>query len=1058
MSDAIPRINHSSDNPSLDTEKKKKKTRSKDSKGEPIAVRQSPDPSKQTKSRETHGTNLSDDNSKKNETITKIISTYTTNGHTHMKNKEYGDAEQHFERACEFSMHFDPKRPETIATCHINLAQCYEKQEKYNEAKQEYKKVLNLKQLDTKSRETAICHQNLAQCYMKLKKYNKAEQPCKDALAIYKQLNPKSREVATWHHNLADCYMMQGKYGEAEQPCKDALAIYKQLDPKSHEVANSHFNLANCYMMQGKYDEARQEYKHGQATYKKLIQQLQRGYDQQKHQEQLANIQQEYQKQLTNVQQKFDQARQEIDSLQRQLQEERSKVQSKGIFSIEWGSKSIKTQQKHDKKWQENQEQLTRAQQELILEKQKNDRLQRQLQKAQKALDQAQPNRQLDTSSRSTDKEEVSTSKPLALIDKSDGERTKPLALIDKSDGERTKPLALIDKSDGERTKPLALIDKHDGERTKPLALSDKDPKPPAQFETKADSASTSVQDVNMPSTIHCALGAYRTTDILSDTTNYIIYLAKKDSSSDNKKSHQELVFKAPQFYLEEDLDRLKNEAKILKMFKDHPNIVSYQDFNECGTPPFLAMDYAQGGTLYDVHDENECLDLELIIYYVKQIATTVDDIHKQKVIHLDLKPANIFLKGEREPLERELLIGDFGCARVVESEPLQLADDEIVGTTEYIAPEYLNGNPTYASDLYSIAAMTYEWISGHCPFESNFSDAEIRKHDIQYQLLNKSPEPLYDKNLGVTPAIDKVILKGLAKDPKDRYRNVTAFAEALELAYSFKSYKIPEMVSSWISPLLDNQRPQVLAATIDKLIDNAYQPGKRVVSGAVQWTGWPQTTNGSSQTTLFQDLGKVKTLLIGTAGYPLCRIVQLYRSAKESVPIHHPKPLPRYSSYFKTMYAATTIQLRSEIYTIREPLGCVVDATQMLLHDQGIYVDDKEVANKLEYNAEKGSYTGKMPDALKKLGSLEYKFTRGTNIEYLKDALNSSYAIVATLKGRDGAGQHVVVVDKIGMDRYGNGPFVYIRDGSYNKPYKVALDVWDEVWTGESITPNIKD
>ena len=486
---------------------------------------------------------------------------------------------------------------------------------------------------------------------------------------------------------------------------------------------------------------------------------------------------------------------------------------------------------------------------------------------------------------------------------------------------------------------------------------------------------------------------------------------------------------------------------------------MSYQDFNEYGTPPFLAMDYAQGGTLYDVHDENECLDLKLIIYYVKQIATIADDIHKQKVIHLDLKPANIFLKGEREPLERELEIGDFGCARVVESEPLQLADDdEIVGTTEYLAPEYLNGNPTYASDSYSIAVMTYEWISGHCPFESKFSNVERRQHDIHYQLLNNSPEPLYDKNLGITRAIDRVILKGLAKDPKDRYRNVTAFAEALELAYHLKSYKIPEMVSSWITPLFDNQRPQVVAAAIDKLIDNAYKPGKRVVSGTVQWTGWYQTTNGSSQTTLFQDIGKVKTLLIGTAGYPLRRIAQLCRSAKELVPIHHPKPLPRYSSYFKTMYAATTIQLRSEVYTIREPFGCVVDATQMLLHDQGIYVDDKEVANKLEYNAEKGSYTGKMPDALKKLGSLEYQFTRGTNIEYLKDALNSSYAIVATINGRDGAGQHVVVVDNIGMDRYGNGPFVYIRDGSYNKPYKVALGCMGGSLDWESITPNIKD
>jgi serine/threonine protein kinase len=1110
-----PRINHSSDNPSLDI-KKKKKTRSDGSNTkhnirsdtntgeEPIAVRQSPDPSKQTKSRETHETNLSDDNSKRDETVANIISTRTTRGHSYMAQNEYGNAEQEYKQALAFSTLSDPKRPETTAACHYNLAQCYKKQEKYNEAKQEYKQALAFSKLfNLKSREVAICYYYLAQCYDKLEKYDKMEQPYKEALAIYEQLDPKSRETATCHCYLAQCYDKQKKFHEATQEYNKALAFYKQLDPKSREVANCHCYLAQCYDKQEKYDMAEQPYKealafyeqldpkppelvtcrlklvdcymkqgkdnevrqairHMQDTYEKKTQQLQKKtqqlqkkYDQQEHQEQLARGQQEHQEQLArgqqehqeqlaNIQQKLDQAHQEIDSLQRQLQEERSKVQSKGIFSTGWGSKSIKTQLKHDKKWQENQGQLTKAQHELTLEKQKNARLKRQLQETQEALDQAQPN---NTSSRSTDKEEVSTSKPLALRELDD-KNAKPLALRELDD-KNAKPLALRELDD-KNAKPLALRELDD-KSAKPLALNEKDPKLPAQFETKSDSASTSVQDVNMPLTIHCALGEYGKIEILSGTANYIIYLAERGPSSDNKKSHQELVFKAPRIDSEEHLDRLKNEAKILKMFKDHPNVVSYQDFNEYGAPPFLAMDYAQGGTLEDVHDAGECLDIKLIIYYLKQIATTVDAIHKQKVIHLDLKPSNIFLKGVREPLERELLIGDFGCARVVKSEPLQLADDDIVGTTEYISPEYLNCNPTYASDLYSIAVMIYEWISGHYPFESQFSRATARQHAIQFQLLNNSPEPLYGRVPGVTRAIEKVILKGLAKDPKDRYRNVTAFAEALELAYHLKSYKIPEMVSAWISPLFDNQRPQVVAAKIDKWLDYAYQPAKMVVSETFQWTGWYQTTNGSSQTTLFQDIKKA----IGTVGYPLRRIAQLSRSAKKLEQI---KPLPGRSLYFKKRYAATTVQMRSPVYTIHESLGCVVDATQMLLRDQGIDVEDGKVKDELEYNAENGSYTGKMPGALKRLGYIEYQLTKGRDIEYLKDALKSSYAVVATINLRCRGGKHVVAVDKIGMDRNGNGPFVYIRDGSYNKPYKVALDVWEEVWTGESIVPNIKD
>jgi serine/threonine protein kinase len=992
------------------------------------------------------------------------------------KQEKYHEAIQEYKGALTIYKQLDLKSRE-VATCHYNLAQCYEKQEKYREAIQEYKDALTIyKLLGLKSREVATCHYNLAQHYEKQEKYHEAIQEYKNALPIYKLLNPESREVATCHYNLANCHMILEEFSNATKSYLSALTIYEQLDPKSREVATCRLYLANCYMKLDKYNEARLANDHILVTFQQF-QQFQQKYDQllskeqqtqiklenmqQEHHKQITNIIQKYQERLTETQQNLNQAIQDIDNLKEQLRDERSKGQSKHAKKLDKKCQELQEQQEKLLKTQrELQEQLLKTQQELTLKELENDRLQRQLQDPQKSLKHAenenkkdernsQSDRQLDTYSRSTNKEEASTSKP---------------------------------PQDGKH-----LVRK-------------KDTKNSVRFEIKADGPldSASTRDIN---TFHCALGEYRAIGILSDNTDYIVYLAERDISPHNEEYHHNLVFKVPQANLKECLDRLKREAKILEMFKDHPSVVTYQDFNEYGRPPFLAMDFAQGRTLLHAHLSREPLDLKLIIYYVKQLAPIVDDIHKRKVIHLDLKPENIFVKENSEPLKRKLLIGDFGCARVIESEPRQLDDsEEILGTTQYIAPEYLNAYPTYASDQYSIAVMTYEWISGHCPFNSNFLDEQVRLHDIQFQILNNSPKPLYGRKPAipdVTPIIEKVILKGLAKDPKDRYPNATAFAEALELAYHLSLLPIPQLLSSWISFLFDSQHPQTVIAKLDKWIDYAYQPAKRVLLDSIKlpWKGWHQITKGTdssvdarteaqpslsenqhSQATIFQDGKKAMTYLIGVAKY-LRRIAQLNRPAKEL------EQIPGDTSYFEKRYAATTVQLRSGVYTIAAPFGCVIDATQMLLRDQHIYVSDEEVAKELEYDPTKGVHTKKMPEVLKDFGSkelkhdtrkggytqtmpaalkrlggfVEYKYMKNADIDHLKNALKSSYAIVATIHARDEDISHVVVIDKIEEDSYGNDTFVYIRDGAHHKPYKVTIDAWNEVWNNECIIPNIK-
>jgi len=434
---------------------------------------------------------------------------------------------------------------------------------------------------------------------------------------------------------------------------------------------------------------------------------------------------------------------------------------------------------------------------------------------------------------------------------------------------------------------------------------------------------------------------------------------------------------------------------------------VSYQDFQIHDGTPFLVMDYAQGGTLRDIHPRDERLDRELIVYYVKQIADALDYIHKQKVIHLDIKPTNIFLREARASLKRELLVGDFGSARVVEHEPLELA--AVFGTTEYIAPEHLEGKPTYASDQYSLAIMVYEWLSGHRPFEGSFSDKIRRKRQIQRQHLSDSPPSLSDKFSDISPAIEEVVFKALAKKPEHRYSNVKAFAEALEQAC--------RPTAPWLSSRIGFAK--------------ALEQFHRLRTSTTQI--WPAIHN----------------IL------PLFKQIRRFRALSGN------------DAFFEERYPATPIHGKSGVYNSRLLNGCVVDATQMLLRDQGIdTINDMAVAEAVKYTGigdleELGTHEEKMPDALKKFGSIPYKWTKRGRIDDLKAALKSSYSIVSSIKPRSRYrhgrhdGLHVVVIDKIGTDSREDGPFVYIRDSRYDEPYKVTIDAWQQARTSGDVIPD---
>ena len=144
--------------------------------------------------------------------------------------------------------------------------------------------------------------------------------------------------------------------------------------------------------------------------------------------------------------------------------------------------------------------------------------------------------------------------------------------------------------------------------------------------------------------------------------------------------------------------------------------------------------------------------------------------MHNERLIHRDVKPANLLLNRRRE-----LLLSDFGIAVIAHSSRSQRRE-EIVGTISYMAPEQIQGKPCRASDQYSLGVITYEWLTGNCPFSGSFAEVAAQHCLAVPPLVNMV-------RLGIPDAVEAVVLRTLAKRPEQRFAGVRAFALALERA-----------------------------------------------------------------------------------------------------------------------------------------------------------------------------------------------------------------------------------------------------------------------------------
>ncbi len=240
---------------------------------------------------------------------------------------------------------------------------------------------------------------------------------------------------------------------------------------------------------------------------------------------------------------------------------------------------------------------------------------------------------------------------------------------------------------------------------------------------------------------------------------NYALKLLNRDLSEDQR-----------------FIESFKQEAGLLLNFH-HPGTTQLRDFGKTDDGLYyLAMDYCDGTPLNEVLTRDGPYSVRGALEVVVQILDVLSAAHREKIIHRDIKPDNILIEEPESGGERVRIL-DFGTA-VVKKQIVENSSDEIVGTPLYMSPEQAAGdtNLDWRTDIYSTGIVLYELLTGAVPFD----DESVVKTLLMH--VTQPPAPFAER-YGISPDIEKMVLKSIEKKRENRFKSADDFKAACEEA-----------------------------------------------------------------------------------------------------------------------------------------------------------------------------------------------------------------------------------------------------------------------------------
>ena len=240
----------------------------------------------------------------------------------------------------------------------------------------------------------------------------------------------------------------------------------------------------------------------------------------------------------------------------------------------------------------------------------------------------------------------------------------------------------------------------------------------------------------------------------------------------------------------------LAQDEKFVKKFQReanaaatiiHPNVVEMYDVGKDDDNYFIVMEYIDGQTLKNLIKKRGALTLPEVIDIMLQLTSAIECAHDKYIIHRDIKPQNILMLDDGT-----IKVTDFGIATAINAQELTQTNS-VMGSVHYLPPEMANGSgSTIRSDIYSMGILMFELLTGKVPFKGD-NAVEVAIKQL------KEPIPSVTKiNPEIPQSVENIILACCAKNPKNRYKNVTEMRNDLLECMKEENRNVRRLVYSY--------------------------------------------------------------------------------------------------------------------------------------------------------------------------------------------------------------------------------------------------------------------